>query len=148
MHLWLMWQIVVNASSYPSMCTNKWCPTASTLCPLSLPCKNHRSACGHSHAQNEVQKDHGGFFECNAYCVMALGWLKKERRRTILIFDRFRLVILEQVSDTNTVTVDWGSLYIISSKCLWTLAFAAQWNYRCANANTLIGATILFPSHP
>ena len=40
----------------------------------------------------------GGFFEHNTYRIMVLGWLKKERRRwTILIFDRFRLVILEHV---------------------------------------------------
>ena len=35
-----------------------------------------------------------------------------------------------------------------SSKCLWTLAFTAQRIYRHVNANTLIGAAILFPGHP
>ena len=39
-----------------------------------------------------------------------------------------------------TVTVDWGSLYTgkLFYKCLWTLAFVAQQNYHCVNANTLI----------
>ena len=39
-------------------------------------------------------------------------------------------------------------MYISSSKCLWTLVFAARQNYRRVNANTLIGAAILFPGHP
>ena len=33
----------------------------------------------------------GGYFECNTYCAMALGWSKKERKKTILSFDHFRL---------------------------------------------------------
>ena len=56
------------------------------------------------------------------------------------------LFILEQVLDTITVTVETGAAYISSSKCLWTLAFAAQQNYRCVNVNTLIGVAILLPS--
>ena len=41
-----------------------------------------------------------------------------------------------------------GAAYISSSKCLCTLAFAARRNYRRVNANTSIGAAILFPGHP
>ena len=51
---------------------------------------------------------------------MALGWLKKIELKkklrgwTILIFDHFRLVNLEQVLDTIDVTVGWGSTYKLS----------------------------------
>ena len=43
----------------------------------------------------------GGCFECNTYRVKALGWLKKEkkeRRRTILIFDHSRFATLKIVT--------------------------------------------------
>ena len=75
--------------AHPCMCANEWHPTASTLCPLSLP---HRKAqvVSLGYAQNEAQMNHpqgrsfltvGGFFECYTYHVMALGWLKKEERK-------------------------------------------------------------------
>ena len=89
-----------------------------------------------------------GNFECNTYRVTVLCWLKKEKRRwTILSFDRFKLATLEQFIYTSTVTVEWAA-YMSCSKCLWTLAFAARQNYRHVNANTLIGAVILFSGHP
>ena len=56
-HMQLMRQLAVNASSYPSMCTNKWRPTASTHWLLSLPCKKLQEW-GWSYAQNEAQKNH------------------------------------------------------------------------------------------
>ena len=30
-------------ASFMHVCIDKWLPTASMLCPLSLSCKNHRS---------------------------------------------------------------------------------------------------------
>ena len=47
----------VDASSYPSMCTDEWLPTVSAVCPLGVPRKKGqgRSRC---HAQNEAQTDH------------------------------------------------------------------------------------------
>ena len=58
MHLQLMRQIAVNASSYPSMCTNEWLPTHA-VCPppLSLPSKKAQ-VLSRSHVQNEAQIDH------------------------------------------------------------------------------------------
>ena len=85
----------------------------------------------------------GGFFGHNTYRITALSWLNNPE-----FFDRFRLFILERVLDTITVTVETGTAYISSSKCLWTLAFAARQNYCRVNANTLIGVAILFPGHP
>ena len=53
-HLWLMHQLVVNASTYPSTCTDKWLPTVS---PLSLPSEKVQVlSC--SHAQNKAPIDH------------------------------------------------------------------------------------------
>ena len=68
--------------SYPSTCADEWRPTASTLCLLSLPCKELQCS-------NKAQKAHlqriswllVAFFECNTCRVMALGWLKKERMK-------------------------------------------------------------------
>ena len=53
----LMHQLAVDASSYPSMCTDERLPTVSAVCPLGVPRKKGqgRSRC---HAQNEAQTDH------------------------------------------------------------------------------------------
>ena len=83
MHLWLMHQLVVNSSSYPSMCIDEWCPTASTLPPQPSQQKisgvrsqlcSKRSSKGKS-SENFLATD--GFFEHNTYHVTALGCLKK-----------------------------------------------------------------------
>ena len=68
------------------MCTmtDKWHPTASTLCPLSLP-RRKAQVVSLSYAQNKAQNHYpqriplatGGYFECNTYHVTVLGWLKK-----------------------------------------------------------------------
>ena len=47
----------------------------STLCPLSLP---HEIVQVVSHSYTEYFLATGGSYECNTYCVAALGWLKKE----------------------------------------------------------------------
>lgn len=79
----------------------------------------------------------GGYFERNAYCNTALGWLKKVRKKmNNLNFWPF------QVRHLRIVSVDWAA-YISCSKFLWTLAFAVQQNYRL-----LIGAAILLSGHP
>ena len=66
-------------------CVDKWCPTTSTLCPLSLPHKkvvaqlcSKQSSKGTS-SENFVTI--GGCFERYTYRVTAPGCLKKERRR-------------------------------------------------------------------
>ena len=134
--------LAVNASSYPSMCTDKWLPTVSTVCPLGLPHKKLQEW-GHSYVQNEAQKAHSQIISwllvalLNATCIAFC--LKKMNNSD------FRFFQVEQVLDIIVVIVYWGSLY---NKCLWTLALAVWWNYCCANANTLIGAAILFPGHP
>ena len=48
--------LVVDASSN-SMCTNEWNPTASTLCPLGLPCKKTHEV-SQSYTQKQAQNDH------------------------------------------------------------------------------------------
>ena len=53
--------VLVVDASFAHVCTDKWHPTASTLCPLSLP-----------HNKAQVKR--------YTYCVTALGWLKKERK--------------------------------------------------------------------
>ena len=54
----------------------------------------------------------GGCFERNTSRIQVLGWLeKKEERRTIPSFNRFRLATLEQFLHTITAAVDWGILY-------------------------------------
>ena len=75
------------------------------LCPLSLPSKKItrvrsqlRSKQSSKGPPSENFLATGGFFECNTYCVMALGCLKKkeERRRwTILTFNCFRFATLK-----------------------------------------------------
>ena len=54
MHLRLMRQLAVNARSYPSMCTDEWRPTVSTVGLLSKIAQ----MLSRSHAQNEAQIDH------------------------------------------------------------------------------------------
>ena len=67
--------------SFLHACTNKWHPTASTLCPLSLPRKKAQ-AVSLSYTQSKAQMNHPrefpDYIECYTYCIMALGWLKKE----------------------------------------------------------------------
>ena len=143
-----MRQLAVNASSYPSTCADEWRPTASTLCPLSLPRKESVAVTLKTKLKRTIYREFPGYwwpFWTQHLSRYGARLFEEERRRwTILIFDRFRLVVLEQVLDTITVTV-YGAAYISSSKYLWTLAFAARQNYRRVNANTLIGAAILFP---
>ena len=123
-------------------------PTASTLCPLSLPRKESVAVTLKTKLKRTIFREFPGYwwpFWTQHLSRYGARLFEEERRRwTILIFDRFRLVVLEQVLDTITVTA-YGAAYISSSKYLWTLAFAARQNYRRVNANTLIGAAILFP---
>ena len=51
------------------------------------------------------------FWTQNLSCYGARLFEEEKRRWTILIFDRCRLVNLEQVLDTIIVIVYWGSLY-------------------------------------
>ena len=83
-------------------------------------------------------------FECITYHITALGCLKNKEEETNLISDHFRLVNLEQVYIYYCIL----GQPISSSKYLWMPAFAAWRNYHHVNANTLIGAAILFPGHP
>ena len=53
---------------------------------------------------------------------------------TSLILKRFRVAHIKQFLDTSIAI------------CLWTLPVATQWSYWHVNANTLIGAVILFSS--
>ena len=80
--------LTVDASS-SHMCTDKWLPTASTLCPSVFPAKKAQ-AVSPSYAQSKAHMNHlqaenfvtiGGCFECYTYHVTALGWLKKEEER-------------------------------------------------------------------
>ena len=69
---------------HPSMCTNQWRPTTSTLCPLILLRKKMQEV-SHSYTQNKVQKYHlrefSGCFECNIYHVTVLSRLKKKGKK-------------------------------------------------------------------
>ena len=77
--------IAVDASSTCSV--DKWCPIASTLCPLSLPCKKAQAVSPRPVTLKAKLKRHtpenfvtiGGSFEHYMYCVTTLGCLKKER---------------------------------------------------------------------
>ena len=75
----------VDASSFAHacMCVDKWCPTASTLCPLNLPHKKIaevrvtvmlKTKLNGPFSENFLAT--GGFFECNT----VLGCLKKEEQ--------------------------------------------------------------------
>ena len=55
---------------------------------------------------------------------------------TSLILKHFRVAHIKQFLDTSIAI------------CLWTLPVATQWSYWHVNANTLIGAVILFSSLP
>ena len=99
-HLWLMRQVAVNASiilSYPSMCTNEWRPTASTLCPLSLPCKKLVAVMLKTKLERTIFREFLGYwwpFWMQHLLRYGTRVFEEERRcQTILIFDRFRLVI-------------------------------------------------------
>ena len=143
-HLWLIRQLAVNASSYPSTCADE-CVQQLAHCPLSLPRKESVAVTLKTKLKRTIFREFPGYwwpFWTQHLSRYGARLFEEERRRWN--FDRFRLVVLEQVLDTITVTV-YGAAYISSSKYLWTLAFAARQNYRRVNANTLIGAAILFP---
>ena len=80
--------IAVDESSAHVMCIDEsGRPTTSILCPLSLPCKEVQ-AVSPSYAQSKAKKTSqenfmaiGGCFERYTFRVMALGWLKKERKK-------------------------------------------------------------------
>ena len=68
------------------MCTDKWRPTVSTLCPLSLPHKKRaggKSQLSTKQSSNGLFTENfltiGGYFECYMYHVTALGC--KQRRK-------------------------------------------------------------------
>ena len=79
---------IILCMCHSRMCIDEWHPTASTLCLLGLPRRKVQVVCL-SYAQNKAQKHHppenslatGGSFECNIYLIMALDWLKKERKK-------------------------------------------------------------------
>ena len=51
-----IYALVIDAS-FLHVCFNEWRPTASTLCPLSLPCKKAQ-AVSLSYAQSKAQMNH------------------------------------------------------------------------------------------
>ena len=70
---------------HPCTCTDEWHPTASTLCPLSLP-RNKAQAELHSKQSSNAPSPEnfltiGGYFKRCTYHVTALSWLKKEEER-------------------------------------------------------------------
>ena len=152
MHLRLMRQLVIDVSSYPSTCTNKWLPTVSIVCCLSLPRKKKSLEWGCSYAWNEAQKAH-------PQIISWLFWMQHLSHYGARLFEEERKKMNNsdfrpfQVSQLRTSFRYYYCFCILgqpisSSKCLWTLTFGARWNYCRVNANTLIGAAILFPGHP
>ena len=126
--------------------TSEWRPTCSqyTLCPLSPPRKKKSlewgcmQLCSKRSSKGPSSKIIYGYwwlFKCNTYRVTVLGCFKQKIKNNSDFWPFFNL---EQVLDTISVTVYWGQPIISSSKCLWTLAFAAWWNYCHINANTLL----------
>ena len=78
-----------------SMCTEEWYPTASTLCPLSLPRK--KTIGNRSQQESQLYSkqslkfsgnasfpenflNNSGYFKQKPYCVTVLRWLKKEEK--------------------------------------------------------------------
>ena len=71
---------------HPSMCINKCMVSMQQLvhCPLGLPYKKYMSQVAVTGMKLSIPSEFPGYwwhFECNTYCVMVLGWLKKERRK-------------------------------------------------------------------
>ena len=76
--------IAVDASSV-HVCIDKWHPTASMLCPLSLPCKKNRRneivVTLKTKLKMHILREFPGYWwlvERKIYRVMALGCLKKK----------------------------------------------------------------------
>ena len=103
---------------HPSMCTDKWHPTASTLCsvPLSLP---SRKALEESYAQNKARRDHPRNFltilvaisdSTSLHYGTRLAEGERERERwTVLIFLPF--LVCHFLLHIVITTADWGRLY-------------------------------------
>ena len=120
----------------------------NTLCPLSLQR-------GRSYAQNETQKSHlqriswllVTFLNATLIALRRYRLFEEERNEKIIVNNSdFRLFQVGLLRKSFRYYHRLGQP-ISSSKCLWTLAFAARRNYRRVNANTLIGAAILFHTY-
>ena len=77
MHLRLMCHPIARAPS-------KWHPTASTLCPTIKKCWSYVTVMLKTKRKCTTPENFlatGGCFERITYCVTALRWLKKERKK-------------------------------------------------------------------
>ena len=92
---------------HPSMCTDKWLPRASTLCPSVFPA-------------NKAHKDHP---QRISYILVAVlnptlltfrcqaGWRRKKKKKGRKKKNNSFKFRLFQVDHLRTATVDWGSLF-------------------------------------
>ena len=122
-HLRLMRQLAVNASSYPSTCTDEWRPTVSTV---GLPSEKAQML-SRSHAQNEAQIDDPKRISWLLVAIqnatrIALRRQAPCKKKAILTFDCFRFATLYQLLHGTITTADWGRLY----KLLYVLLDASM----------------------
>ena len=133
--------------------------STSTHCPLSLPRQKvqavYKSPLNSKQSSNEPFLEHfltiGGYLEHYMYHITVLGWLKKERKKERRKRKKERKKWLSNISGLKKLlhiaitTADCGKLYKLAG-ALCTCS-PVIWYHR-VNANTLIGATILFLGHP